>query len=239
VHDDLVDGALVRRGLPTLSTRWNTGATVLAGDWLFARAARFAADTGHVRVTQIFARTLGALTDGELRQLFGRRGIPTMAEYEYRIYAKTASLFEACTEAGAVLAGAGPAEIDALACFGRELGMAFQIIDDILDFTSSEATLGKPVGSDLRAGTVTLPALLYLAADPGAAPWLTDGASPIDADIERVIAAIRADSAVLDAARQAARDRADRALATLDILPDGEARRDLDRIARYAVERDF
>jgi geranylgeranyl pyrophosphate synthase len=239
VHDDLVDGALVRRGLPTVSARWNAGATVLAGDWLFARAARFAADTGSVRVMQIFARTLGTLTDGELRQLFGRRGIPTQGEYEYRIFAKTASLFEASTEAAAVLVGAGPAEVDALACFGRELGLAFQIVDDILDFTSSEARLGKPVGSDLRAGTVTLPTLLYLAREPGAAPWLADGAPVAGAEVDHLIDAIRADAAVLDAARQAARDRTARALAALETLPPGGVRRELEGIARYAIDRDL
>lgn len=238
VHDDLVDGAMIRRGMPTLNTRWSAGATVLAGDWLFARAARFAADTGHIRVMQIFARMLGTLTDGELRQMFGRQGIPTREAYAYRIYAKTASLFEAATEAAGVLMGAGPDDIDALAAFGRQAGMAFQIVDDILDFTSTEARLGKPVGSDLRGGTVTLPALIYLDGHPEAAGWWANGSAP-DADrVEGVIEAIRGDADVLAAARDAARAWLAAALDALRTLPAGAARDDLEHIARFAVERD-
>jgi len=239
VHDDLVDGALTRRGLPTLNVRWSGGATVLAGDWLFARAARFAADTGNVRVMQIFARTLGTLTDGELRQLLGRSGVPARDEYLHRIYAKTASLFEASAEAAAVLIGAGEAEIETLARFGREAGMAFQIMDDILDFTSTESRLGKPVGGDLKAGTVTLPALLYFDAHPGAAPWLDDGATASEAEVDALVARIGADRAVVDAARRVALERCDRAVAALERIAPGAARDDLARLARFAVERDF
>ncbi len=238
VHDDLVDGSLIRRGLPTLNVRWSAGATVLAGDWLFARAARFAADTGHIRVMQIFARMLGTLTDGELRQMFGRQGIPTRDEYAYRIYAKTASLFEAATEATGVLLGADADTIDALAAFGRQAGMAFQIVDDILDFTSTEDRLGKPVGSDLRGGTVTLPALIYLDAHPEAAGWWANGAAPDAARVDGVVEAIRRDADVLAAARDAARARLAAALDALHTLPAGPARDDLERIARFAVERD-
>ena len=237
VHDDLVDHSLVRRGMPTLNTRWSGSATVLAGDWLFSRAAAFAAGTGDVRVMEIFARGLGILTDGELRQLFGREGIPTLAEYEHRIYAKTASLFEASTEAAGILALTDPDQVQALATYGRELGLAFQIVDDILDFTGDAARLGKPVGSDLRTGTVTLPALLHLEAYPEAAAWLgpeADGHRQVD----RLVAAVQADAAALEGSWQAARQRLERAVAALEGLPAGEARDDLDRLARYAVERD-
>jgi geranylgeranyl pyrophosphate synthase len=238
VHDDLVDGSLLRRGLPTLNTHWNAGATVLAGDWLFARAAQFAAQAGSVRVMEIFARTLGTLTDGELRQLFGRTGIPTLEEYEYRIYAKTASVFEAAAEATGVLLGAGVQVVDALAGYGRELGQAFQIVDDILDFTGTADHLGKPVGSDLRAGTVTLPALHYLAEHPEAVAWLSDTGDAPDVR-EQLVEAIRRDEAALDGARQAARAHMARALAATERLPAGEAREELARLARYAVERDM
>jgi geranylgeranyl pyrophosphate synthase len=237
VHDDLVDGSALRRGRPTLNTRWTAGATVLAGDWLFARAARFAAAAQNVRVMDVFARTLGTLTDGELRQLFGRRGIPTLAEYEYRIYAKTAALFEAATEAGAVLAGQPEAAVAALAEYGRQLGVAFQIVDDVLDFSGDAVRLGKPVGSDLRGGTVTLPALLYFADHPEAAADLTraDGAS--DGAVDDLVAAIQAGPA-MDAARAEADARVARAVMALDGLADPEARDTLARIAHYAVERD-
>lgn len=238
VHDDLVDEALTRRGLPTLNTRWSAGATVLAGDWLFARAARFAADTGNLRVVRIFARLLGTLTDGELRQLFGRRGVPGRDEYGYRIYAKTASLFEAATEAAAVLNGMDEAEIQALARFGRELGMAFQVVDDILDFTSTEARLGKPVGSDLRGGTITLPALYYLEAHPETRPWLDGEADAGPERLDELVLAIGADAAAIAAARAEAEAHVARAMEALAGFPDGPAREQLARIARYAVDRD-
>lgn len=238
VHDDLVDGSLVRRGLPTLNARWSASATVLAGDWLFARAAGFAADTESVPVLKIFARTLGALTEGELRQLIGRTGIPDRDEYEFRIYAKTASLFEAATESAAELLGASRAKIEALSTFGRELGKAFQITDDILDFVGDASNLGKPIGNDLRSGQVTLPAMIHLERDQSAAPWLI-GEREAEADeVERLVSAVRDDGRAIDEARSVAVARRDRALAALSDFPPSAARDDLERIAVYAVERD-
>jgi geranylgeranyl pyrophosphate synthase len=237
VHDDLVDGSDLRRGRPTLNTHWSAGATVLAGDWLFARAARFAAAAQNVRVMDVFARTLGTLTDGELRQLFGRHARPTLAEYDYRIYAKTAALFEAATEAGAVLARLGEDPIAALATFGRELGSAFQIVDDVLDFTGDPARLGKPVGSDLRGGTVTLPVLLHLELHPDSATWLSARPEP-GPELDALIEAVRMGPAI-DAALAEAHTRLTRALAALDILPAGARRDSLAAIAHLAVERDM
>lgn len=236
VHDDLVDGAETRRGRPTLHGRWGVGATILAGDWLFARASAFSASTGAVRVVQLFAQTLEALTDGELRQLFGRRGLPTREEYELRIYGKTASLFETATESAAVLIGAAPEQVRDLSRFGRSLGMAFQIIDDLLDFTSDEATLGKPVGSDLRSGQMTLPTLLYLEARPAEDPWAKGQAAA--ADIERLVAAIGVDEAVIARSRAAAEAHLADALAGLNGFAAGPARDLLAAIARYAITRD-
>jgi geranylgeranyl pyrophosphate synthase len=239
VHDDLVDGSLVRRGLPTLNARWSASATVLAGDWLFARAARFAADTESVPVLKIFARTLGALTEGELRQLIGRTGIPDRSEYEFRIYAKTASLFEAATESAAELMAVSRAKVEALSSFGRELGTAFQIADDILDFVGDGARLGKPIGNDLRSGQVTLPAMLHLEADPAAAPWLTGERDPETGEVDRLVTAVRDDRRAIAEARAVAIARRDRALEALSGFPPGPARDDLERIAVYAVERNL
>lgn len=240
VHDDLVDGALVRRGLPTLNARWQTGATVLAGDWLFARAARFAAETGNIAVMRIFARTLGTLTDGELRQLLGRSGVPSHEEYTRRIYAKTASLFESAAESTAVLLDLPDADVATMAHYGRALGMAFQVVDDILDFTADAARLGKPVGSDLLSGQVTLPVLYHLERHPGAADGLADAdGRPDQARAEALVAAVRADAPALDAARSAARAYVAEARAALDALDDHPARDGLAAVAEYAVARDF
>ncbi|MFN2114180.1 MAG: polyprenyl synthetase family protein [Anaerolineae bacterium] len=240
VHDDLIDDALTRRGLPTLNQRWSASATVLAGDWLFARAARFVAETEHVGVVKVFSRTLGALTDGELRQLLGRSGVPTMDEYQNRIYSKTASLFEAATESSGHLLAASDGEIAALAEFGRELGNAFQIIDDILDFTGDEALLGKPVGNDLRSGTVTLPAMLHLTANPGAAPWLEGSETDhTPYQVDELVQAVRGDAAALSASRDAARRSAERAVQALDALAGSPARDSLAGFAEYALDREY
>lgn len=167
VHDDLLDGSLMRRGNPTLNVDLSTGAVILVGDYLFARAADLAAETQSVPVVSIFAQTLMTICGGELKQAFAegewRR---TKEDYLQSIFSKTASLFAASGESGALLSGAPPATVRALRDYGYNLGMAFQIVDDILDFTGDEEELGKPIGSDLRQGTITLPLLLFLDMHP-------------------------------------------------------------------------
>lgn len=163
VHDDVIDGALLRRGAPTLNAKWNRGATVLAGDYMFARAAHFAAETGSPRVIRIFSDTLEVIVNGELRQLWSRRQFAQgREEYYHRIEAKTASLFCAAAESAGVLAGMTEDEVQRLRSYGHNLGVAFQIVDDILDFTGDQSRLGKPAGGDLRQGTLTLPFFHYL-----------------------------------------------------------------------------
>lgn len=158
VHDDVIDGALLRRGAPTLNASWTGGSTVMAGNYLFGTAASFAAETESMRVIHIFSDTLRVIVDGELHQLLDRYNYSQPIDhYLQRIYAKTASLFCAATEGGAVLAGMDEGQIAALRSYGYNLGMAFQIVDDILDFTSDADSLGKPSGSDLNQGTLTLP----------------------------------------------------------------------------------
>ncbi len=163
VHDDVIDDALLRRGAATLNASWTKGATVLAGNFMFGRAALFASETDNMRVIDIFSDTLQVIVNGELRQLFARHNYAQdKDEYYQRIYAKTASLFCAATEGAAILSGRPDAQIVQLREFGYNLGMAFQIVDDILDFTSDDRTLGKPAGSDLRQGTLTLPFFHFL-----------------------------------------------------------------------------
>ena len=162
VHDDLIDGSLVRRGAATLNAAWTPAATVLTGDYLFSYAAGLAAKTGSVRVMSIFADTLGVIVGGELQQQFTDFALrSTREDYYRRIYAKTGSLFVLATTAAGVLTDASDAQIHLLDDFGRELGNAFQVVDDILDFTGDQASVGKPVGSDLRRGLITLPTIYY------------------------------------------------------------------------------
>jgi geranylgeranyl pyrophosphate synthase len=163
VHDDVIDGALLRRGAPTLNATWSGGATVLAGNYMFGAAAQLAAETQNMTVIHLFSDTLKVIVDGELRQLLDRFQYDQPKEnYYQRIYAKTASLFCAATQGAAVLTHQDPQAVEALRSYGYSLGMAFQIVDDILDFTGDPGLLGKPAGSDLQQGTLTLPFFHYL-----------------------------------------------------------------------------
>jgi geranylgeranyl pyrophosphate synthase len=247
VHDDLIDGALMRRGRMTVNARWNTGATVLTGDYLFARAAALAAETDHVRVMAIFANTLMTICTGELRQIFDRHDLPhldgeqawvsALDRYDQRIHAKTASLFAAATEAAAVLGGAPEPQLLALRKYGQSLGTGFQIIDDVLDFRGDEGVLGKPVGSDLREGIVTLPVLYFLREHPDdeRVAAVVRGGGDDDLVCE-VVAAIRESGAVAKAMDRA-REFIVQSQAALTALPDGEPRSIMHRLADYTISR--
>ena len=134
VHDDLIDGSLLRRGTPTLNARWSPPATVLTGDFLFARAAKLAADTDYLPLMKLFSETLAIIVNGELTQMFTSRGLISRDNYYKRIYAKTASLFEMTSRSAAMVSPASEDSIEAMRDFGYQIGMAFQIVDDILDF---------------------------------------------------------------------------------------------------------
>jgi geranylgeranyl pyrophosphate synthase len=161
VHDDLIDGALFRRGNATINSQWTPAATVLTGDFIFSRAAVLAAETNSVKVMRLFSETLSIIVDGEINQLLNKKCSIDRVAYEDRIYAKTASLFETAAISAAILSPVEEQVINQMGLFGRNIGMAFQIIDDILDFTGETATVGKPVGSDLRQGIITLPVIIY------------------------------------------------------------------------------
>jgi geranylgeranyl pyrophosphate synthase len=247
VHDDLIDGALMRRGNTTLNARWSMGATVLTGDYLFARAAALAAETDHVRVVAIFSNTLMVICSGELRQIFDRHNLPrldgqdawqvALDRYDDRINAKTASLFSAATEAAAVLGSAPEPEVAALREYGRLLGMGFQIVDDVLDFEGNQSVLGKPVGSDLREGIVTLPVLYFLREHPNderIATVVQNGGD--DQLVVQVVDAIRESGAVARALARA-QDFVTRSQECLSVLPDSETRAIMHALADYTVSR--
>lgn len=167
VHDDLIDGSLLRRGMPTLNARWGPGATVLTGDFVFARAAHMAASTESVELMKLFSKTLSIIVDGEIDQLFSNRCKADRSNYIKRIYSKTASLFETACESASILSDSSNSrQRSDIRAYGYYVGIAFQIVDDILDFTSDTNSLGKPVGSDFRAGIITLPAILYAELHP-------------------------------------------------------------------------
>ena len=161
VHDDFIDGAMLRRGNATLNAQWNPAATVLAGDFLFSQAAWLAAETDSVDAMKMFAKTLSTIVNGEIGQVFALNGPTTRDEYYERIYAKTASMFELAARAPAYLSSGNDEFATALLTYGYEIGIAFQLIDDILDFSGDENTVGKPVAHDLQQGLMTLPTIYY------------------------------------------------------------------------------
>ncbi|MHB8779683.1 MAG: polyprenyl synthetase family protein, partial [Anaerolineales bacterium] len=140
----MIDGALLRRGMATLNARWSPPATVLTGDYLFARAAKLAAETDHLPLMKQFSETLAIIVNGELTQMFTSRGLVNRDNYYKRIYAKTASLFEMTSRSAAMVSPASEETVEAMRDFGYQIGMAFQIVDDILDFNGDQTTVGKP-----------------------------------------------------------------------------------------------
>jgi geranylgeranyl pyrophosphate synthase len=238
VHDDLIDGALLRRGMPTLNARWSPPATVLTGDFLFARAAKLAAETDNLALMNLFAETLGVIVNGELTQIFTSRGVISRENYDKRIYAKTASLFEMTCRAAAMLSGTDAANIETMRDFGYQLGMAFQIVDDILDFAGEQAAVGKPVGSDLLNGLVTLPAINFAEShsnDPDILS-LPQGGWTNAENMERLVGKIR-NSGAIEKSMQEAEKFTERALARLENIPPSLERAALENITRYIVDR--
>ena len=238
VHDDLIDGALLRRGSETLNARWSSAATVLTGDFLFARAAKLAADIDHLDIMRHFAETLAVIVNGELTQLFSARGVINRENYYQRIYAKTASLFEMCTRGAAILSTDDTGIIESMRSFGYELGMAFQIVDDLLDFTGEQAAVGKPLGSDLLQGLVTLPAIYYAEANPDNPDVrsLAAGGWGDHERMERLVESIR-DSDAIQKAMQEAAQRVESALSCLEPFDSSVERDALENLARYVVDR--
>lgn len=241
VHDDLIDNALLRRGIPTLNSQWAPGATVLTGDFIFARAAKMAANTNSVEVMKLFAQTLAVIVNGELNQLFTGHCSLDRKEYYQRIYAKTASLFETSTSSAGILSQVSEQKIENLRRFGYEIGMAFQIVDDILDFTGEQATVGKPVGSDLRQGLVTLPVINYIENHPEdtySRDFLSGKCGHNETQLNHLVEAIR-NSDAINFSHQEACEFVDRGLAHLKRFPPSPERDSLQELSEYIVKRQF
>ncbi len=239
VHDDLIDNSLLRRGKTTLNAQWSGGATVLAGDLIFAQAAALAAETENVRVISLFAQTLGTICRGELTQLFARPWREqTREDYYDRIYSKTASLIATATETGGILAGLPETQVKGLREYGRNLGMAFQIIDDVLDFVGDEQELGKPTGSDLRQGTITLPAMYFIQSNPHdeLLARVLDRQEKNEEVVAAVISHIAGSDAITASLNEAQQFVHDSKEAILN-LPDHPSREAMLALADYVIER--
>lgn len=239
VHDDAIDKASVRRSRPTINKIWGIDRAVILGDYLFARAGGFAAATGNLRVIRLFAQTLGTISRAELRQGFSAFNLEqSYDDYIERIAGKTASLFAMATESGAVLSQAPEEAIQGLKEYGYNLGIAFQIVDDILDFVSTEVEMGKPVASDLAQGTITLPSLILLERYPANNPVkrIFSSESNRQENIIEAMELVRS-SGIIDECYQVASEYSTRACRNINLLPDNPSRRALLTLADYVVQR--
>jgi geranylgeranyl pyrophosphate synthase len=238
VHDDLIDSALLRRGIPTLNAQWTPGATVLTGDFIFACAARLAAETDSVELIHLFAETLATIVNGEITQMFPRPSDDYYDEYLNRIYAKTASLFELATIAPAILSQTGNSFREAAKEFGYGIGMAFQIIDDVLDFTAKQSSVGKPVANDLRQGLVTLPTIYYLEKHPedSTLSMILNEKVVRDDQINHLVCEVQ-ESGAIGKSIDKAKGFVSQALDALSTIPFSAEHRALENLSKYIVNR--
>ena len=237
VHDDMIDNSLMRRGNPTLNAAWDDGVVVLVGDYLFARSAALAAETESPRIISLFAKTLMLICSSELREALSIAK-PNRKDYYWRISKKTASLFAAATEGGALLSEAVEEEVQGLRSYGYNLGMAFQIVDDILDFTGDEAELGKPIGGDLRQGVITLPVLYFLEENPdwGSVEMILRGGEEREEHIHSLVTRIKGSGAIRSSQAEA-QGFTEKAKEALSVLPVNEYRQVMLELADYLMVR--
>lgn len=239
LHDDVVDEADTRRGQATANANWGNAASVLVGDFLYSRSFQLMVEPQNLRILSLMAETTNIIAAGEVLQLLNCHDADTDSERYFQvIYRKTAKLFEASAQLGAVLANQPLAVEQALSTYGKELGNAYQLIDDVLDYAADETELGKTLGKDLAEGKPTLPLILALARSDSAEQALircaieqgnTDNLSEITAIIHKTNA--------LNDTKQAAEDAVDRAIAALAVLPDSDYKTALIDLAKLSVNR--
>lgn len=238
-HDDVMDEASVRRGAPSANSRWTNSIAILTGDLLFARASDLLADLGPEAV-RIQARTFERLVTGQIRETVGAQpGDDPVGHYLEVLADKTGSLVATSARFGAGFAGVDGDLVDALTAFGEEVGVAFQLSDDLIDIVSVAGASGKLPGTDLREGIATLPVLFALAGDdPGEARLRELVAAPVTDDTEHAEAlALLRSSRSLERATGVLREYADRARAHLDAVPAGDVRDALSALCDYVVTR--
>jgi octaprenyl-diphosphate synthase len=243
LHDDVVDASTLRRGKVAANLVWGNKATVLVGDFLFSRAFQLMVETGSLRVLDILAGASAIIAEGEVMQLKSESNLATSEEHYLKVVgAKTAALFAAAAESGATLCDRGAEFVQALRLYGDNLGIAFQLVDDALDYSGRQAMMGKAVGDDFREAKVTLPVILaYARADAKAgAFWkrVIEGGPQGEADLEQAITYVEETGAIQETMRRA-RLYADNAVAALMPLEQSETRAALSDIADFCVERAY
>ena len=241
LHDDVVDESTRRRGRPTANLLWDNKSSVLVGDYLFSRSFQLMVETGNLRVLDILANASATIAEGEVLQLTAAQDLATTeAVYLQVVRGKTAALFAAATEVGGVIAGAPQDQVLALFAYGDALGVAFQIVDDLLDYGGSTAVIGKNTGDDFRERKLTLPLIKAVAkADAEErAFWVRviEKGQQGDGDLEQALALMQRHGAMA-AARADALGWVVRAKAALGVLPDHALRDMLEDLADYVVAR--
>ncbi len=241
LHDDVVDESELRRGKDTANELWGNAASVLVGDFLYSRAFEMMVGVGQMKVMEILSHSTNTIAEGEVLQLLNCNDASTTEErYLEVIHFKTAKLFESASQLGAVVAGQDEAVEQAMARFGMHLGTAFQLIDDVLDYSASSDDMGKNVGDDLAEGKPTLPLIYAMSHGSDAEAEMIrnaieqGGLEQID-EITRTIH----DTGALDYTRKVAREEADQAIAQLDIISDSDYKKALITLANFSVERSF
>lgn len=241
LHDDVVDESSMRRGRQTANALFGNAASVLVGDFLYSRAFQMMVTVDSMRVMQILADATNVIAEGEVLQLLNMHD-PDVSEERYLqvIRSKTAKLFEAASELGALLAGAPQAQVEGAAEYGRSLGTAFQLIDDVLDYTGDAADIGKNVGDDLREGKPTLP-LIYLMRHGSDAERELVRACIEQGDEQHFDVVLHAitQSGALDYTRRAAQAEAQRAAAAIGAMRASEFKDSLLQLCAFAVERNY
>ena len=242
IHDDIVDNAKTRRGNPTVNALWGDNIAILLGDYYFAKTAGLIADINDNRIDHLFSDTVATVCEGTILEMMtaGRIDLTVDSYYE-KIRHKTACLIAACCKGGAILSGASDEEIALLTDYGMNLGIAFQIIDDVLDYTEDQATIGKPAGNDLRQGMVTLPLIYALQEQPQNGHYqkvstLLNDSSHKDDDINAVVSWVTGGAGVERslADAQAYAEKARTALYRFPTSPDREV---LDELIDFVVLR--
>jgi octaprenyl-diphosphate synthase len=243
LHDDVVDGSGMRRGKRTANLIWGNPASVLVGDFLFSRAFELMVEDGSLKVLRILSHASAVIAEGEVNQLTAQRQIDTDEDHYLEIIAaKTAALFAAACRVSPVVAEASEEAEHALECYGRNLGTAFQLSDDVIDYASDSATMGKGVGDDFRDGKMTLPVILAYsrgnAEDRAFWRAAVGGERVSDEDLAQAIALLRDTGALADTIERA-RLYGRRAIDALAIFPAGKAKAALTEAAEFAVARAY
>src|SRR4051812_2717582 len=243
LHDDVVDGSGLRRGRRTANIIWGNPASVLVGDFLFSRSFELMVEDGSLRVLKILSRASAIIAEGEVDQLTAQRRIETGEDHYLEIIqAKTAALFAAACRIAGVVAERGEEVERALDCYGRNLGIAFQLVDDAIDYASDPETMGKGVGDDFRDGKVTLPVILAFARGSAADRLFWQeamaGARTSDDDLRHAIRLLEASGALADTIDRA-RTYGQRAIDSLGAFPGGKAKAALTEAVEFAIARAY